>query len=1180
MTIEKYINIIKKQSVKGLCLLLIGTILFPLPTSLLGQIRVIAAKKETPKNKRLSSILVEASSGLPISDAFIFIRNSSISTTSDLSGSFNLDKGVFSTAELVLTHLNYETQSINLTTTSILPDTIYLLAKKLELAAVEIKSKKGNAKKRKKWMKRFRTAFFGSNKQAKSITFTNPEVVWFQEDGRNLRAEAIDYLAIINHDLGYKIRFYLDTFHLDKRKHVVYSGKVFFEDLIAQSTNQDQLRKNRRLTYVASKKYFFKSLWDKNVAQEAFTFGLAQMDSRGRLLDFELKNRDNLPMKQIGNQAIITTDKYFAFANKNIVTKFGASYFTGGNDSYATGLLKPLAGKIIFDQNGHIINSHEIEELGYWTQRRIARLLPIEYNYVPAQDSFFDWPNKRRKQLEQLQTTTPQEKVYLHLNKPYYSLRDEIYFKAYLSNAHNHQASPLSKVIYVDLIDPEGAIMKSWILHTDKGLAGHFAMNQQQLSGQYTIRAYTEYMRNFGEAYFFQQTVHIYDASKKVAKNIPQKVVAKTEIETVSPLKSTLKKLVAVQFYPEGGYLVEGIASNVSFEVLDTTGNPLIVDGIIVDELGKLQSKIKTIHRGIGLFNFIPQKDKIYYAKINYQDTIYEFELPKALKEGYVLKINNTDDEKVYIDFFADQLAKLSNAFIIGHVRGKVFCMVNDLTKRTLTIPRASIPTGLAHFTLFDGDNQPVAERLLFNDYGIDTTHLNLEVSPEKFQERAKVVLKINWRDSLQNGINLSASVTDKSVVNYPAYSENIQTWLWLNSDLAHTIDHSTFYFHQINKRKRFLLDLLVMTKKWRRFDWQISTDTTLAFPIESGYSIEGHTTTLDGTKRQPTTVTLSALKEQFYQETQATDSEGNFQFTNLPFLDSLDFILQGRILDFTESEKIAGKHRTVSFKMETKDKPAISLPVVRDDAKTLPPSIADYLLMEQRASLIDSVFEQDWTIDLDEITVKADYILNPALFGVYDLNRLDWIPPKTTGLRLLQLFNPRNVYEMDYQTGQLYKWEYALGEYIRIPVTVIVNGQVGNSNRILSIEADIIDYFFISNNNPNASGGAVISIVTRRDGPRSLQARLENGILNITHPGYHQARSFYAPNYRQTLPNHEKPDLRTAIHWQPNLTFDTTGNALLEFYTADSPTTYEVRIEGMTKDGRPVFIHQDFFVE
>ena len=736
MTVAKYIKIIKKQYLKGLFLLLTGTILLSLPTSLLGQIRVIAAKKESPKNKQLSSILLEADSGLPISDAFIFIRNSSISTTSDLSGYFEVDKGVLSTAELVLTHLNYETRSIDLTNTSKLPDTIYLVTKALELAAVEIKSKKGNAKKRKKWMKRFRTAFFGSKSQAKSITFLNPEVVWFQEDGRNLRAEAIDYLSIINHDLGYKIRFYLDTFHLDKRKHVVYSGKVFFEDLLAQSTNQDQLKKNRRLTYLASKKYFFKSLWDKNVASEEFTFGMAQMDSKGRLLDFKVKEMDNLPMKRIGNQTIITTDKHFAFANKNIVTKFGASYFTGGNDTHATGLLKPLAGKIIFDQNGHIINGHEIEEFGYWTQRRIARLLPIEYNYVATSDSLFDWPNQRRKQLDQLLTNNPQEKIYLHLNKPYYSLRDEIYFKAYLTNAHNHQANTLSKVVYVDLIDPEGAIVKSWMLHTEKGLRGHFGMNQQQLSGQYTIRAYTEYMRNFGPAYFFQQTVTIYDASKKIDKNSPDKVLAKTEI--LPPSNSKPKKLVEVQFYPEGGYLVEGIASNVSFEILDTVRNPLIADGIIMDELGKIQSKIKTTHRGIGLFNFIPLKGKRYYAKINYQDTIYEFELPKALQEGYVLKVNNTDEEKVYIDFFADQLTKLSNAFIIGHVRGNVFCMVNDLANRTLTIPRASIPTGLAHFTLFNGDNQPVAERLLFNDYGIDTTYLNLEIRPEKFQKELK----------------------------------------------------------------------------------------------------------------------------------------------------------------------------------------------------------------------------------------------------------------------------------------------------------------------------------------------------------------------------------------------------------------------------------------------------------
>lgn len=112
---------------------------------------------------------------------------------------------------------------------------------------------------------------------------------------------------------------------------------------------------------------------------------------------------------------------------------------------------------------------------------------------------------------------------------------------------------------------------------------------------------------------------------------------------------------------------------------------------------------------------------------------------------------------------------------------------------------------------------------------------------------------------------------------------------------------------------------------------------------------------------------------------------------------------------------------------------------------------------------------------------------------------------------------------------------------------------------RFLTTPVDFIDYLYI--------GETVISMTTRKNGPRSLQTKLEQGILNITHPGYHQARTFYAPNYANPLPMHEKPDFRTTIHWDGNLSFNTAGTAQLSFYTADSPGIYEIRLMGIAEN-------------
>ena len=62
----------------------------------------------------IETVLVDQSTKEPIKNAFIFIRNTSISTISDITGFFQLDITAFPTSELVITHLSYQTITIAL----------------------------------------------------------------------------------------------------------------------------------------------------------------------------------------------------------------------------------------------------------------------------------------------------------------------------------------------------------------------------------------------------------------------------------------------------------------------------------------------------------------------------------------------------------------------------------------------------------------------------------------------------------------------------------------------------------------------------------------------------------------------------------------------------------------------------------------------------------------------------------------------------------------------------------------------------------------------------------------------------------------------------------------------------------------------------------------------------------
>ncbi|NEU08792.1 TonB-dependent receptor plug domain-containing protein [Flavihumibacter sp. R14] len=126
-------------------------------------------------------------------------------------------------------------------------------------------------------------------------------------------------------------------------------------------------------------------------------------------------------------------------------------------------------------------------------------------------------------QLEKFRKDYIQEKVHIHFDKPYYAIGDNIWFKAYVVEAENHQLSHLSRILYVDLINDKDSIKQSLRLPLNGGVAwGDFTLADNLREGNYRIRAYTTWMRNFGEDYFFDKTINI-------GNSISNTVFTKTE---------------------------------------------------------------------------------------------------------------------------------------------------------------------------------------------------------------------------------------------------------------------------------------------------------------------------------------------------------------------------------------------------------------------------------------------------------------------------------------------------------------------------------------------------------------------------------------------------------------------------------------------------------------------------
>lgn len=124
-----------------------------------------------------------------------------------------------------------------------------------------------------------------------------------------------------------------------------------------------------------------------------------------------------------------------------------------------------------------------------------------------------------------LSSALPMEKVYVQTDKTFYLPGEDIWFSVYLVMEGDHTPSNISDVVYVELINPKGSVMTTRRLAvTDGNAAGDFQLGAQEPGGIYTLRAYTRWMKNFGEEVFFTKEL-------TVQKVVTPRVLMKLDFE-------------------------------------------------------------------------------------------------------------------------------------------------------------------------------------------------------------------------------------------------------------------------------------------------------------------------------------------------------------------------------------------------------------------------------------------------------------------------------------------------------------------------------------------------------------------------------------------------------------------------------------------------------------------------
>lgn len=103
------------------------------------------------------------------------------------------------------------------------------------------------------------------------------------------------------------------------------------------------------------------------------------------------------------------------------------------------------------------------------------------------------------------------EKIYIQLDNTIYTTDKTIWFKAIVTCAADNSATKLSGILYVELIDPNEMVLEKRLIKLQNGIGeGNFDLNQHYREGQYMVRAYTEWNKNFDSDFVFTQYIHVF----------------------------------------------------------------------------------------------------------------------------------------------------------------------------------------------------------------------------------------------------------------------------------------------------------------------------------------------------------------------------------------------------------------------------------------------------------------------------------------------------------------------------------------------------------------------------------------------------------------------------------------------------------------------------------------------
>ena len=799
----------------------------------------------------------------------------------------------------------------------------------------------------------------------------------------------------------------------------------------------------------------------------------------------------------------------------------------------------------------------------------------------------------------------PQEKVCLHFDNTAYYLNETIWWKAYLFRTDNDSLGSLSRVLYIELVDPAGQVVETQKSVVDHGQAnGQFLLGRYTQSGFYQVRAYTRYMLNWGSSWVFSRVIPVFknpthegDYSEKVIQDQPAYFTGKKQENAVSG--DTTRYLV--NFYPEGGCLVNSLKSRVAFEVTDGKGKAIDVTGWLCKNDEKVQ-RVQTVHEGRGAFFYTPDGKEASLKLTMPDGKTKTYKLPAASAQGRVMTVDTSSPDVITWTTNATRTYKSQPVYMLLIHNGKA-------TEVKTPLSRKAVPDGCSQLALINADGALLCSRMVFNyPDRQELNRLKVTVADSLIWPDKQMTLKVNTVPQAAMSLSVCDAETQLAAENHSA-----ATWYLLSSDLKGYIHNPEYYLEADDEAHREATDLLMLVQGWRKYDVESmdgKNQWKKMYPTE-------HTLLVDGrlkaySKRNKVNganleiYLLNSLGSRLHGDV-TTDSTGYYVFVVPDCVGNWDMIMHTTLND---------KDKRYYITVNRNFSPDVAMPSwysMNEDAQIVP--TLNFTLDKAHIDSIPMDVRAHW---LDNVEVKAKHVWKtPREFWEresrgaqyasirYDMEKaadeyadkgeitptlIDWLKAKNplfdgndnlTGQYAGQRGKPNLYGDGPTYGGKGIMWivnnwficgtslhgfgykdvsktEDLSASNYHIPFDIAEARSV-----YISTEDNAWKHFFKA---PQLEGWHYVTIFvyTKYDEP------VPKGYRSTTFNGFNIKEEY------QQLMSMEGADLagsdyRRTLYWNPNVKLDATGCATLKFKNNSTSRHMTVSAVGFTPDGKPL---------